>query len=134
LQNPLAPSPHGVFGLKRFTNQTIVPRKPKSSVENKPATDAAAQSSNGKTNTAAPKKKARVAAAPVKKKKSEAQKKPAAKQSTSPASKPAFEPTDEQIRLRAYFLAELRHKLSLPGDSNHDWIEARRQLIDEAQR
>ena len=44
-----------------------------------------------------------------------------------------MEPTDEQIRLRAYFLAELRHKLSLPGDSNHDWIEARRQLIEEAQ-
>jgi Protein of unknown function (DUF2934) len=134
LQNPLAPSPHGVFGLKRFTDQTTVPKKPKTSVENKPAIDAATQASNGKANAAAPKKKARVAAAPAKKKKSETQKKPAVKQATAPASKPGIEPTDEQIRLRAYFLAELRHKLSLPGDSNHDWIEARRQLIEEAQQ
>jgi Protein of unknown function (DUF2934) len=110
-----------------------VPRKPKTSVENKPATDAATQSSNGKANAAVPKKKSRVAVAPAKKKKSETPKKPAAKKSSSPASKPAIEPSDEQIRLRAYFLAELRHKLSLPGDSNHDWIEARRQLIEEAQ-
>ena len=80
-----------------------------------------------------PKKKSRVAAAPAKKKKSETQKKSAGKQAT-PASNPPIEPTDEQIRLRAYFLAELRHKLSLPGDSNHDWIEARRQLIEEASR
>jgi Protein of unknown function (DUF2934) len=111
-----------------------VPRKPKTSVENKPADDAATQSSNGKANAAAPKKKSRVSAAPAKKKKSETQKKSAAKQSISSASKPVTEPTDEQIRLRAYFLAELRHKLSLPGDSNHDWIEARRQLIEEASR
>jgi hypothetical protein len=111
-----------------------VPRKPKTSVENKPATESAAQSSNGKANAAVPKKKARVAAAPAKKKKTEIPKKLATKQSTSPAAKSAIEPTDEQIRLRAYFLAELRHKLSLPGDSNHDWIEARRQLIEEAGR
>jgi Protein of unknown function (DUF2934) len=110
-----------------------VPRKPKTSVENKPADDASAQSSNGKTNATAPKKKSRAAVASAKKKKSETPKKPAAKKA-APASKPAIEPTDEQIRLRAYFLAELRHKLSLPGDSNHDWIEARRQLIEEAQR
>jgi hypothetical protein len=111
-----------------------VPRKPKKSVPNKLADDAAAQSSNGNANAAAPTKKSRVSAAPAKKKKSETQKKPAAKQPSSSASKPATEPTDEQIRLRAYFLAELRHKLSLPGDSNHDWIEARRQLIEEASR
>jgi Protein of unknown function (DUF2934) len=111
-----------------------VPRKPKTSLESKPADDAAAQSSNGKANAAAPRKKSRVAARPAKKKKSETLKKSSVKQSTSSASKPASEPTDEQIRLRAYFLAELRHKLSLPGDSNHDWIEARRQLIEESER
>jgi hypothetical protein len=42
------------------------------------------------------------------------------------------EPSDEQIRIRAYFIAERRLQLSLQGDSAHDWIEARRQLIDEA--
>jgi len=110
-----------------------VPRKPKTSVENKPVDDAPAQSSNGKTNVTAPKKKSRAAVASAKKKKSETPKKSAAKKA-APAPKPAIEPTDEQIRLRAYFLAKHRHKLSLPGDSNHDWIEARRQLIEEAGR
>ncbi|PZR72080.1 MAG: hypothetical protein DLM73_14150 [Chthoniobacterales bacterium] len=38
------------------------------------------------------------------------------------------------MRIRAYFIAERRHRLSLPGDSAHDWIEARRQLIEEAGR
>ena len=83
---------------------------------------------------AEPKKKARATAATTKKKKPAAPKKSAPKQPTSAGSEAAFEPTDEQIRLRAYFLAERRHRLSLPGDSNHDWIEARRQLIDESQR
>ena len=85
-----------------------------------------------------PKKKARASATPAKKKKPAPAKKPSTKQSTTSATKPAasrpVEPTDDEIRLRAYFLAERRHKLSLPGDSAHDWIEARRQLIEEAGR
>jgi Protein of unknown function (DUF2934) len=111
-----------------------VPRKPKSSVETKTADEAATPSTNGKTTAAEPKKKPRATAATTKKKKVAASKKSAARQPAAPSSKPPFEPTDDQIRLRAYFLAERRHKLSLPGDSNHDWIEARRQLIEEAQR
>jgi len=111
-----------------------VPRKPKSAVENKPSDSASAQSANGKVNGAAPKKKPRAAAAPAKKKKPAAPKKSAGKKPSAPAPKAAVEPTDEQIRLRAYFIAERRHQLSLPGDSNHDWIEARRQLIEEAGR
>ena len=95
-----------------------MPRKPKTSVETKPA-DAATSATNGKTS--APETKKKKAAPP---------KKPRAK---APG-KTAAEPTDDQIRLRAYFLAERRHKLSLPGDSNHDWVEARRQLIEESER
>jgi len=91
-------------------------------------------STNGKTTTPAPKKKTRAASGSAKSKKSPATKTPSAKQSQATGAKAAAEPTDEQIRLRAYFLAERRHKLSLPGDSNHDWIEARRQLIEEAKR
>jgi hypothetical protein len=45
-----------------------------------------------------------------------------------------YEPSDEEIRVRAYFIAERRLQLSLAGDSDHDWIEAKRQLIDEASR
>ena len=41
------------------------------------------------------------------------------------------EPSDEEIRIRAYFIAERRIQLSLQGDSAHDWIEARRQLVEE---
>lgn len=39
-----------------------------------------------------------------------------------------IEPSDDDIRLRAYFIAERRINLSLPGDSAQDWIEALRQL------
>ena len=45
-----------------------------------------------------------------------------------------YEPSDEEIRIRAYFIAERRIQLSLQGDSDHDWIEARRQLVEEASR
>ncbi len=43
------------------------------------------------------------------------------------------EPTvsDDQIRLRAYFLAEWRMQNGIAGDSTHDWNEARRQLQEE---
>jgi hypothetical protein len=42
------------------------------------------------------------------------------------------EPTDEEIRLRAYFISERRHRLALPGDTSSDWVEAKRQLLSEA--
>jgi DUF2934 family protein len=40
-------------------------------------------------------------------------------------------PTDEEIRLRAYFIAERRHRLALPGNADSDWLEAKRQLLSE---
>jgi hypothetical protein len=70
-----------------------------------------------------------------------ARKKPALRKKTVRASKTASpktssaslrEPSDEEIRMRAYFIAERRLQLSLQGDSAHDWIEAKRQLIEEA--
>ena len=41
-------------------------------------------------------------------------------------------PSDEQIRLRAYLIAEKRAQLSIAGDHNSDWLEAKRQLFEEA--
>jgi len=41
------------------------------------------------------------------------------------------QPTDEEIRIRAYFIAERRHRLALPGDADSDWLEAKRQLLAE---
>ena len=40
--------------------------------------------------------------------------------------------SDEEIRLRAYFISERRRQNGVPGDSAHDWLEARRQLQEEA--
>jgi hypothetical protein len=56
----------------------------------------------------------------------------APKKASLPAS--IHEPSDEEIRIRAYFIAERRIQLSLQGDSTHDWIEARRQLVEEVNR
>ena len=44
----------------------------------------------------------------------------------------ATEPSDADIRLRAYFIAERRVQLALQGDPARDWIEARQQLMAEA--
>ena len=38
------------------------------------------------------------------------------------------------IALRAYYIAERRGKLGLPGDEMGDWVEAERQLSTEALR
>ena len=43
-------------------------------------------------------------------------------------------PSDEEIRLRAYFISERRRRFALPGDAESDWLEARRQLLSEAGR
>jgi hypothetical protein len=40
--------------------------------------------------------------------------------------------SDEDIRIRAYFISEQRIRNGLPGDSHHDWLEAHRQLREEA--
>ena len=81
-----------------------------------------------KTIGAAPKPRQKKAAP---KKKPTRPIKPAASPKPSPPAS-VHEPSDEEIRIRAYFIAERRIQLSLAGDSAHDWIEARRQLIEEA--
>jgi hypothetical protein len=67
-------------------------------------------------------------------------KKPAVKKATKrAAANPIYasksvrraEPTEEEIRIRAYFISERRHRLALPGDATGDWAEARRQLLAE---
>jgi hypothetical protein len=63
--------------------------------------------------------------APTKSRKSPVKKKPAPAQVAV---------SDEEIRLRAYFLAEQRRRDGIEGDSERDWHEARRQLLEEAAR
>lgn len=59
--------------------------------------------------------------------------KPKAAAAKKPA-RPARGFTDADISLRAYFIAERRHKLGWPGDSTSDWVEAERQLTAEAKK
>ena len=89
---------------------------------------------------AAPAKKpARSAKTPAVKK-SSAKKKSASgaakktKAKRPPQQSEAAEPSEADIRLRAYFIAERRVQLALQGDPARDWIEARQQLIAEAQQ
>ncbi|HST30927.1 MAG TPA: hypothetical protein VLK27_08845 [Chthoniobacterales bacterium] len=49
----------------------------------------------------------------------------------APAVAKAFNPTDEQIQMRAYFISERRRRFDLAGDANSDWLEAKRQLLSE---
>jgi hypothetical protein len=56
---------------------------------------------------------------------------PKKKPSKRPALERAAAPSDEEIRLRAYFISERRHRLALPGDTSSDWLEAKRQLLSE---
>jgi hypothetical protein len=115
-----------------------VAKKSKAEAEKKITETADPSSGTGNGISAgAPKKKLRSAADKPKAKKPPARKTatPAASRASSkkaPAAPTLREPTDDEIRIRAYFLAERRLQLSLPGDSAHDWIEARRQLIEEA--
>jgi len=42
--------------------------------------------------------------------------------------------SDDEIRIRAYFISQHRMKEGRPGSSADDWLEARRQLEAEAKR
>jgi hypothetical protein len=46
----------------------------------------------------------------------------------------AAEPSDDTVRLRAYFISERRRRFALPGDAESDWLEAKRQLLAEGRR
>jgi len=43
-------------------------------------------------------------------------------------------PSDDAVRLQAYFISERRRRFALPGDAESDWLEAKRQLLTEARR
>ena len=59
-------------------------------------------------------------------------KKPAAKKPAAPKAKKVPAYTQDDLALRAYFIAEKRRKLGLPGDPHADWIEAELQLSAES--
>jgi hypothetical protein len=133
LENRLQTAPSPVIDFEQSPND--VPKKSKSQTESAggetvaPTTEtinpAAKKRSSKKTSTA---------------RKSPAKKKPAPKAAKpKPAAGAAEplelnEPSDADIRTRAYFIAERRAQLSLHGDPALDWIEARQQLVQEARQ
>jgi len=56
---------------------------------------------------------------------------PKKKPAKRPAPAKTAGPSDEEIRIRAYFISERRRRLALPGDASCDWLEAKRQLVSE---
>jgi len=116
-------------------------RKNSKKIADKAENSAEQPTSSSSTTEAAPAAKKRAAerksaggkaAAATKKSAGAAAKKPGA--TKRPAKKSASnEPSDADVRLRAYFIAERRVQMALQGDSARDWIEARQQLLQEHQ-
>ncbi|MCS7009495.1 MAG: DUF2934 domain-containing protein, partial [Chthoniobacterales bacterium] len=53
---------------------------------------------------------------------------------SSPTSPTPIQISEEEIRLRAYYIGERRARMGWPGDAHSDWLEAERQLREEAER
>ena len=96
-------------------NDSVMPRKAKEPDKSKAANNGTALNGNA-AKTVAPKNSLR-------------RKKPASRKKPAPKGTPHI--SDEAIRTRAYFIAEHRERMSLPGDADSDWLEARRQLLAE---
>jgi uncharacterized phage infection (PIP) family protein YhgE len=109
-----------------------VPRKPKISQELNSRAEPGAPATNqettvvknvtGRSSTASKKPKAG---------QKKISRKPTATSASAAQSADAADPTDEAIRLRAYFISERRRRFALPGDTESDWLEAKRQLLSE---
>ena len=103
------------------------------SVEHAPEVSFESAPADGSAPVAEAKKK-RTKAAPKKTAAKKSTATPAARKSGTKRSaikNKAYEPTDDEIRLRAYFIAERRARTSGVGDPAQDWLDARRELIEE---
>jgi hypothetical protein len=102
-----------------------VAKKPETSEQQTAAADRAMSQTNGSA-----------ARSPKSKSPPKARKTPASARKTGMGKQKSAEPqiSDDAIRMRAYFIAEERRRMAVPGDPHSDWIEARRQLIAELAR
>lgn len=127
VQKLLANTPGIDNPINHSKKESTVPRKTKNTV--KQTRDETAATVVSDANGAAEKPARR---APVKAKKSGTKKNTKrASSKKGSATLSSGQPTDEEIRIRAYFIAERRHRLALPGDADSDWLEAKRQLLSE---
>jgi hypothetical protein len=115
-----------------------VPKKTKTAEDiNKPAPESDAPASTKKTGKRQPPRRVTTAKKPRKPSGTRDASERTAHISASPKAdvKPTSrEPSEEAIRLQAYFISERRRRFALPGDAESDWLEAKRQLLAEARR
>ncbi len=108
--------------------------KPRASASKRKAPAKPAAKTTARKTAAAP---ARRAAAPLPRAKATPKPKTPQRKPRSKAKDPALPAplgyliAEEEISLRAYYLAEERQQHGLPGDSAQDWLTAERQLREE---
>lgn len=114
-----------------------MPAKPKAKTQPTKASSGLAKAAKAAKPAKKPAAKAADKAAPTVKRKPATPKAPAKPTPAKPA-KPARAAeiviSNEEIALRAYYIAERRRSMSWGGDEHSDWIEAESQLKAEAKR
>ena len=112
-----------------------MPKKTKTAEDrNQPSPETGAPVATKKT---AKRQTPRRATTPKKPRKPRDTREPTAHISASPPADGAplsGDPSEDAVRLRAYFISERRRRFALPGDTESDWLEAKRQLLAEARR
>ena len=115
-----------------------MPKKKKIAEDmNQPSPESGAPAVTKKTNKRQPPGRATTAKKPRKPSKTSVASERTAHISASPQADVVTvsgEPSDDAVRLRAYFISERRRRFALPGDAESDWLEAKRQLLAEARR
>jgi hypothetical protein len=131
-EKALAKRPMNDKRIEAINADQSVPKKTKIVQNKNQAPPEPGESSTGmkitKTPTVRQTSAKRRSSGPTRKKSPVARK---GKTSTPPETGTPAGSSDEQIRLRAYFISERRRRFGLPGDVDSDWLEARRQLLSE---
>jgi hypothetical protein len=124
--------------LKSFNHRTPVPKKKKTTeAVNQPSPESGAAAKTKKTGKRQTPRSTTTAKKPRKPTGTRDTSERTAHISASPQTDVppmSGEPSEEAVRLRAYFISERRRRFALPGDAESDWLEAKRQLLAEARR
>jgi hypothetical protein len=119
--------------MKNQEETVSASRNKKSAQAEKPLSESATRKPKGKklaSETSA--EPAMVTATAARKKKPAAKKTSGTKPATPKRKSPEIHISNEDIALRAYYIAERRGKMGWPGNSASDWLEAESQLLAEA--
>jgi hypothetical protein len=121
--------------LKSLNHSTPVPKKTKTTQDtSQPSPESGVLASTKKTGKRQTPRRA-TTAKKARKPKDTSQRPAHISASPLPDGAPmSAEPSEDAVRLRAYFISERRRRFALPGDAESDWGEAKRQLLAEARR